>query len=40
MKTERSGQKRDGFRRQRKQNFMIDPGKRKRELEDDSRFVA
>lgn len=35
-----SRQKRDLFRRQSEQSFATDIGKRKRELEDDSRYVA
>ena len=40
MKTERSRLKRDIFGRQSEQSFVTDVGKRKREMEDDSRFVA
>lgn len=40
MDEDGSRQKRDLFRRQSEQSFATDIGKRKRELEDDSRYVA
>lgn len=40
MDEDGSRQKRDIFRRQSEQSFVIDIGKRKRELKDDSRYVA